>query len=169
MVPINNASSIGVISDTHIPSRARTLPEKVLDVFSRCDAIIHCGDVVSGEVLIELEAIAPLYGVRGNMDNDNIGLPSDLALKINDRFTLFVWHGSQSHFGLKERIYSRALQSLKSPPYMLIHGHSHIAEISRYNDSIVFNPGSATNGQEFNSVGLLHINKDEIIPEIIRI
>lgn len=164
---INNAKKIGVISDTHVPGRARKLPSKIFEIFKDCDAIIHCGDIVSHGVLNELNAVAPLFGVKGNMDREDIDLPSELTLKINNKFILCVWHGSQSHFGLNERIYERFVPFMKETPYMLIHGHSHVAEISEYRDVKVFNPGSATNGHGFNSVGLLHINNEEIKAEIV--
>jgi uncharacterized protein len=164
---INNARKIGVISDSHIPSRAVKIPKKVFEIFTGCDAIIHCGDIVSPTVIAERTKIAPFYGVKGNMDPENIDLPSELTLKINDKFLIGVWHGNQSHYGLSERIYNRFIPFMAEMPYMLIHGHSHTAEITEYSGVKIFNPGSPTSGNGFNSVGILIINNTEITPQII--
>jgi putative phosphoesterase len=59
---------IGVISDTHIPERANTIPEIVFEIFKEVDLILHAGDLVSLEVRDQLEKIAPTICVQGNMD-----------------------------------------------------------------------------------------------------
>ena len=35
---------IGVISDTHIPERAKKIPDKVYELFEDVDLILHAGD-----------------------------------------------------------------------------------------------------------------------------
>ena len=37
---------IGLISDTHVPSRAKRIPMKVFKIFEKADFIIHAGDLV---------------------------------------------------------------------------------------------------------------------------
>ena len=59
---------IGVLSDTHVPHAFPVLPPKVFEVFAGADLILHAGDIVSLDVLTELEAIAPVEAVAGNMD-----------------------------------------------------------------------------------------------------
>ena len=67
---------IGLISDTHIPDRAKQLPQNVFDAFSDVDLILHAGDLTSLEVINQLEQIAPVMAVQGNMDRVNwINLP----------------------------------------------------------------------------------------------
>ena len=67
---------IGLISDTHIPDRAKVLPQKVIEAFSNVDLILHAGDLTSPRVIEELEEIAPVMAVQGNMDRVNgIDLP----------------------------------------------------------------------------------------------
>ena len=62
--------TLGVISDTHIPDRARSLERLVLDVFQSAGvkAILHAGDVSTPRVITQLEEIAPVHAVRGNRD-----------------------------------------------------------------------------------------------------
>ena len=51
---------IGLISDTHIPDRARQIPQKVLTSFKDVDLIIHAGDLTTQSVIDELEEYAPV-------------------------------------------------------------------------------------------------------------
>jgi putative phosphoesterase len=54
---------IGLISDTH-----GHLPGKVHDAFKTVDLILHAGDIGSQDIINELETIAPVYAVHGNID-----------------------------------------------------------------------------------------------------
>lgn len=56
--------TIGVISDTH-----GLLRDEVKRQFKNVDHIIHDGDIGKPEVVTELENIAPLTVIRGNVDN----------------------------------------------------------------------------------------------------
>lgn len=163
---IDAISKIGVISDTHIPVRAAHLPESIHSHFKEVDFIIHCGDIVENSVLLELAAIAPVYAVKGNMDSHDIAEPQERVILINDKFTLCVSHGTVSPNDTKERLYRKF-----SPysPYMIIHGHTHFAEIGKYGDVIIFNPGSCTNGHDYDSLGILEVKKDSILCSIIRL
>jgi uncharacterized protein len=159
-----NVSRIGVISDTHIPTRAKQLPSAVFSHFKNVDFIIHCGDLVEENVLIELKAISPVYAVKGNMDGHDIKEPEELVLEINNKFTLCVAHGSGSPFGLKERLVKKFREY---KPYMIIHGHTHLPEISEFSGIKIFNPGSGTNGQEYDSIGILDVKTESIDCKII--
>jgi putative phosphoesterase len=64
---------IGVISDTHIPERAKSVPAKVLEAFQGLDMVIHAGDFVDIRVAESLRTVCPnLKGVSGNMDSEAI-------------------------------------------------------------------------------------------------
>ena len=54
---------VGLISDTHDLLR----PEAAA-FLAGADHIVHCGDIVSPEILEELRKIAPVTAVRGNND-----------------------------------------------------------------------------------------------------
>ena len=84
---------IGLISDTHIPDRAKILPQNVIDAFSDVDLILHAGDLTSPRVLDELEQIAPTMAVQGNMDRANgIDLPKAKVIEV-EGLKLGVIHG----------------------------------------------------------------------------
>jgi len=54
---------IGLISDTH-----GLLRPEAIAFLQGCDHIVHAGDIMGGEILEALAAIAPLTAVRGNND-----------------------------------------------------------------------------------------------------
>ena len=62
---------IGIISDTHIPHFKR-LPEAVWHYFAGVELIIHAGDLSVLSVIDELETIAPVVAVQGNIEEDEI-------------------------------------------------------------------------------------------------
>ena len=62
-----------LISDTHIPGRARTLPAAVLRAAAdAADLIIHAGDWVAASVLDDLAQHAEVLGVYGNNDGADL-------------------------------------------------------------------------------------------------
>ncbi len=160
----NNVKKIGVISDTHIPARAACLPAAVSGHFTGVDLIIHCGDIVSPEVLLELGLIAPVYAVRGNMDPYELNLAQELVFEVNNRHNICVTHGSGSPNGLKNRLYKKFMAA---NPSIILYGHSHVPENTVYNGLTFFNPGSCTTGVRKNSIGILSVNDAGISGSII--
>ena len=166
MRAVNNIKKIGVISDTHIPVRAKNLPQKVYDAFKGVDLIIHCGDVVSGDALIELSTIAPLCAVEGNMDPSNISLPISEVLDINGRFIICVSHGRGSPFDIKHRLYREFVQY---NPSIILYGHTHVQADEIYSGIRMFNPGSPTSGSNYNSIAILDVTGNEIMAQVIKL
>jgi putative phosphoesterase len=66
------AKTVGVISDTHVPDRAKKIPKNVFKVFENVDFIVHAGDLVQLSVIDELERLAPVLVVYGNMDGPEV-------------------------------------------------------------------------------------------------
>ena len=54
---------IGIISDTH-----GSTPSDLYEKLSGVDCILHAGDLGSPDVLLDLEVIAPVHAVCGNID-----------------------------------------------------------------------------------------------------
>jgi len=63
---------VGLVSDTHMPSGAATLPQMVLEIFNEASLIIHAGDLVDLDVVKGLEEIAPVLAVHGNADPEGV-------------------------------------------------------------------------------------------------
>ena len=93
--------TVGLIADTHIPVRAREIPRKVFEVFDKVDFIIHAGDLVDLSVIDDLEQLAPVLAVYGNMDGPKIRgkLPKINSAKVLN-WRIGVTHDPNALFGM---------------------------------------------------------------------
>ena len=58
-----------LIADTHLPKRAKDLPEQVWEAVDEADVVIHAGDWVEPDLLDQLESRAErLVACWGNND-----------------------------------------------------------------------------------------------------
>lgn len=134
---------IGIISDTHIPERAKKLPKEIFEHFSDVDLIIHCGDVTSESALNELKKISELLVVSGNMDYGDY--PKEHELSV-ENFRIGIIHGNQIH--PRGDTLKMKYLCLEKNWDILISGHTHvpmIKEIPVENKKILLlNPGSPT-------------------------
>src|SRR5258706_5059196 len=64
---------IGVISDTHI-HEFKQLPAAIWQHFDGVERIIHAGDLSVLSVISELETIAPVVSVQGNIEEEEVVL-----------------------------------------------------------------------------------------------
>ena len=158
---------IGLISDTHIPDRARILPQNVLDAFSNVDLILHAGDLTSPKVIEELEELAPVMAVQGNMDRARgINLPKARVIEAEE-LRIGLVHGE---------VYPRAdTQQLlylakELNADILVSGHSHQPKIEQKEGILLLNPGSPIVPRLADkTVMILEINNKEVDVEIIKI
>lgn len=97
-----SSKKVGLISDSHIPTRAKEIPLKVLKIFKNVDFIIHAGDLVELKVIDDLEQLAPVLAVHGNVDESHIRetLPEMSMLKVYD-WKIGVTHDPGTLFGRK--------------------------------------------------------------------
>ncbi|MEC0109108.1 metallophosphoesterase [Paenibacillus taichungensis] len=131
-----------VISDTHLPRRARKLPDPLVEALSDADLILHAGDWSDWSVHKLLSAYAPVEGVAGNTDPPEIGQKLGFSRIVEvDGLRLGLVHG---HLGSKSTeqnaIHTFAGQQVDA----VIFGHSHIPVMYTVNDVLIFNPGSPT-------------------------
>ena len=158
---------IGLISDTHIPDRAKEIPQKVFDAFSEVDLILHAGDLTSLKVIEDLEKIAPVMAIQGNMDRVNgINLPAAKVLEA-EGLKIGIAHGE---------VYPRAdTQQLvylarELDVDILITGHSHQPKIEQTDGVLLLNPGSPIVPRLADrTVMILEINNKEVDVEIVKI
>ncbi len=159
--------TVGLISDTHVPKKAHCLPPKVLEIFQKVDYIIHAGDLVELAVVDELEQLAPVLAVQGNMDGIDVteAFPKLNSLKVFD-WKIGVMHDPDINFGftkMRELVGEHGFN-------VFVYGHTHMANIKWEGKTLYINPGSATvpaSPLGKTSVGLLKITKESITPEII--
>lgn len=158
---------IGLISDTHIPDRAKQIPQNVIEAFSDVDLILHAGDLTSLEVIEELEKIAPVMAVQGNMDRVNgISLPNAKTLEA-EGVKIGMVHGE---------VYPRAdTQQLlylakELDVDILVSGHSHQPKIEQKDGVLLINPGSPIVPRLADrTVMLLEIHDKKVDVQIIKI
>jgi putative phosphoesterase len=131
-----------IISDTHLPTRARVLPMEVWQQVDAADVVFHAGDWVSTRLLDDLEARARrLVGVYGNNDGPELRsrLP-EIARVTLDGLRFAVIHETGDKSG-------RELRADRQFPDtdVLIFGHSHIPWDSTSPAGLrLLNPGSPT-------------------------
>jgi len=190
---ISNKSNltIGVLADTHLPFRLKRLPAQLLAVFRDVDLILHAGDVDQMEYIRQLEMIAPLYAVRGNLhfkpnelSHGGIELPFDLHFSLLG-YHLVLNHGGWPHFGAlaSDWFWEKLLEPsrkganarivrrlLRIYPYadVIIFGHTHQPYQARHGRTLVFNPGGVVPFDRLKpSVGRLILKPHEVIAELI--
>ena len=67
------STSLLLISDTHLPKRAKALPQQVWDEVAAADVVVHAGDWVDLATFEELSARSRrLIGVWGNNDGPEL-------------------------------------------------------------------------------------------------
>ena len=116
---------IGIISDTH-----GLLRPEVISALNGCEAILHAGDVCRQEIIDELEKLAPVYVVRGNIDKEWAEhIPFFLDFEIAG-LRVFMTHKKTD------------LPDDLSPYDLVVFGHSHKYEESHQGKTLFLNPGS---------------------------
>lgn len=131
-----------LVADTHVPKRARALPEQVWTAVDNADVVFHAGDWVTTDLLDEFERRSRrLVAVYGN--NDGAGLrarlPETAAVTLEGvRFT--VVHETGQAKGREARC-----EALYPATDVLVFGHSHIPWDTMSAGGLrLLNPGSPT-------------------------
>ena len=140
---------IGLVSDTH-----GYFDPQLAEALAGSEAIIHAGDVGSGEVLEQLGQIAPVHAVRGNVDFE-AGWPLSLTLSLGG-VTIHVLHILPAAQSDLEAWGSPARSSADLPAAahrlchafdpsieVVVFGHSHSPCLVQLEDVLWVNPGSA--------------------------
>lgn len=130
---------IGLISDTH-----NFLDPQIADFFSECDEIWHAGDFGNIKIAQELEKVAPVIGVYGNIDGQDIRKVYPVHQRF-EREGVDVW---MTHIGGIPGRYCIPIRDEieNNPPDLFICGHSHILRIARdqaLDKMLYMNPGAA--------------------------
>ena len=158
---------IGLISDTHIPDRARQIPQNVLTSFKDVDLIIHAGDLTTQSVIDELEKIAPVMAIQGNMDRfAGLDLPKAKVIDV-EGVRIGVAHGEVYPRADTQQLLYLAKQLDVN---ILVTGHSHQPKIESVEDVLLLNPGSPIVPRLADrTVMLLEVNDKNVDVEIIKI
>lgn len=155
-------TTIGIISDTH-----GTIPPAAFAALDGVDRILHAGDVGPAELLAELEAVAPVTAVHGNMDGSEVRarLPAEALIEAGGK-TLVLMHGD----ALPDQE-PASFRAARPEADVIVHGHTHRARVDRDGVPWVVNPGSAGDPRRGDrpSVAILRIDGGEMRVDIVAI
>jgi putative phosphoesterase len=131
-----------LMADTHVPNRARVLPDAIWHAVDEADVVFHAGDWVDAGLLDQLEGrAARLVGVWGNNDGADLRarLPEVARVELEGlRFALVHETGSAAG---RERRADDAYPETD----VLVFGHSHIPWDTVSPQGLrLLNPGSPT-------------------------
>jgi len=160
---------IGVISDTHMPEKAKVLPPKLCAQLKKCDMIIHAGDMVTPEVIDALGRLCrDVKAVCGNMDPEPVRkqFPEKQIIRAG-KFRIGLKHG----YGPPSRLLEVMKEAFREDNVdMVIFGHSHNPLNETCGGVIFFNPGSPTDDicAPYKSFGIIEIG-DKIEARIVKL
>ncbi|WP_404953341.1 metallophosphoesterase family protein [Streptomyces sp. 147326] len=129
-------------SDTHVPARARHLPEDLLTAVGEADAVVHAGDWTDEATLDLLESRSRrLIAVYGNNDGPALrGRLPEVARAELGGLRFAVVHETGPADGREKRCAARFPDA-----DVLVFGHSHIPWDSTAPSGLrLLNPGSPT-------------------------
>jgi putative phosphoesterase len=148
-----------------MPRGTRRLPAECLRRLEEADVILHAGDFVTVAVREELQGLAPVEGVAGNMDEPGLRelLPERRVVEV-DEVRIGLVHVPGPVAGRSERLGS-AFPGCDA----VVYGHTHRPEVSRVGDVWVLNPGSPTErrGAPAHSMLVLEVDSGQIRPELV--
>jgi putative phosphoesterase len=152
-----------VIADTHIPRRAKALPEALIPHLERADLVVHAGDLMDPALLDELAAYAPVKAVRGNLDPPDLDLPETLEFEFGDARVAMI-HDSGRKQGRRTRLRRRFPDAR-----VVVFGHSHIPFLEDEDGLMLLNPGSPTDKrrQPRHTFALFRAEERRVTAEIV--
>ena len=120
---------IGVISDTH-----GLLRPEVGQLLAGVAHIIHAGDIGSPNIIAELQRIAPVTAIRGNVDTAHWAehYPETQMVTLGGH-CIYVLHNVQT----------LQLEPVPSEVDVVVCGHSHRPRVETIRGVLQLNPGSA--------------------------
>ena len=160
---------IAVVSDTHMDgSGRRRLPDRCVELIAHSDLVLHAGDIMTVEALVEIEAVGtPVRAITGNMDGWDLRgrLPDQLELELEGARIAMV-HDAGPAAGRLARMRKRFPAA-----GAVVFGHSHLPLHERDGDFQIFNPGSPTERRRapHHSMGLARVEGDVIDFELVEL
>ena len=123
-----------------MPRGSRRLPEACLAVLGESALVVHVGDFTAPSVLAELEAIAPVAAVHGNVDEWPLreSLPERRVAEA-EGLRLGLVHDPGPAAGRHDR-----LRAWFPDCDVVVYGHTHAPEVAAHAGAWIVNPGSPT-------------------------
>lgn len=146
---------VGVIADTH-----GVFDPSIVRHFRGVDHIVHAGDIGERRIIQQLQAIAPVTAVAGNVDGfERSGYPREAVIELA-RFRIGIRHVLYAGGTLAEE--GRAFLDRERLD-ICVYGHTHRPRTEWSGTTMLFNPGSA-GPRRFSlprGVGVLHLREGQ--------
>lgn len=156
---------LGVMSDSHGDAGAI---EKAVNAMGEVDFWLHAGDFCSDADILAKFTGKQVYAVAGNCDGMSAKSKVDEFLTVEGK-KIWLTHGHQSSVksGTDDLIWNAKQYGVD----IVIYGHTHISEISQYEDLYVINPGSVARPYHVTAPTCLRltIHKQEIFAKLIEL
>lgn len=119
---------LGIVSDTHGLLRPEVLP-----ALNGVNQILHLGDVGKASVLEDLQKVAPVTAVRGNVDREGAcaKLPETEVVLVEGHYIYMLHDLKTIHLDPAAAKFSAVL-----------YGHTHVPNYHTKKGVLYFNPGS---------------------------
>ena len=116
------------------------LRPQVFEVFGEVDHILHGGDIGNWDLIVELQAIAPVTAVYGNSDGFDIRAKVPQVAEIElEGFPIVVTHGDQFGSPTPAKLHDAFPRA-----DIIVFGHSHRPLLELVDKTVtVMNPGGA--------------------------
>jgi hypothetical protein len=148
-----------------MPRGARRLPAECLRRLEEADLILHAGDFVVLRVFEELQELAPVEAVVGNMDEPALRevLPERRIVEVED-VRIGMVHVPGPAVGRPERL-TAAFPGCEA----VVYGHTHLPDVVRVGERWVLNPGSPTErrGAPAHAMLVLEIDSSQLRPQLV--
>jgi len=130
-----------VFGDTHVPSRAPGIPDRVADAVRDADHVVHTGDFDSVAAYDTVRDLAPdATAVAGNMDPTELDVP-EVASFEREGVRFAVTHGTGPLDSYRERVLDIGREYDAD---VVVAGHTHEVVDETVDGMRFLNPGSAT-------------------------
>lgn len=175
----NAAVQLAIISDTHIPERAESIPESFRETIAAADQTIHAGDFETADALADLRELAgDLMAVHGNADPPAAELPAVADVTV-EGVTFVVTHGTlklveaavYGHDGMVMSMedWQRAIadtarartRNWDGEKIVGVGGHIHTVVDDVYEGVRVLNPGTATGANEDDDPTMMTVHVED--------
>ncbi len=153
---------IGIMSDTHNHlDRTKVAVDRLVEC--SVEAIFHCGDLATPEILVAC-SVLPFYFVFGNHDADEVPDLTRAAQEFGA--TCLAWGGEVELAGRRIAMTHGHLRSdlqplLDAEPDYLLTGHSHATHDRMVGATRRINPGALFRASEF-TVAILDLRTDHL-------
>jgi putative phosphoesterase len=135
---------IAIVSDSHIPSRAQSIPAWARREIQTAEYVLHAGDFDSTKALADVRRLASrLVAVGGNTDPRGLDLPTVETVDLGGvRFVLT--HGAGSKRTYESRVAGIVDDHAGEKPTVGVAGHTHELLDETVEGYRLLNPGSVT-------------------------